>query len=278
MTSTKGRNQRPTPLALFLANALFGALVCVSLAVPSANAQSTTELDELRSEIESLKQGQKAILKELLELKKRIPRQIRRENQPQELSATDIDIDGAAFLGNPDAAVTLVEFTDYQCPFCRRHSVDTKPRIVETYVETGKLRYMIREFPIASLHPQATKAAEAALCAGDQGKYWEMHTTLFANQKRLQPQDLRTYAGELGLDTTTFNRCFEGNKYAARVRQDQKDGIAAGVRGTPTFFLGVTDPKNPGQFRATRMLSGALPFDSFKRAIDELLADAAKGS
>jgi len=278
MTSMGWRGQPSTLLVFSLVNALFGALVCVSLAVPSVHAQSTTELDELRSEIESLKQGQKAILKELLELKKRIPRPIRRETQPQELSTTDIDIDGAAFLGDPDAAVTLVEFTDYQCPFCLRYSVVTKPRIVETYVETGKLRYMIREFPIASLHPQATKAAEAALCAGDQGKYWEMHARLFANQKRLQPQDLRTYAEELDLDTAAFNRCLEGNKYAARVRQDQKDGIAAGVRGTPTFFLGVTDPKDPGKFKATRMLSGALPFDAFKRTIDELLADAAKGS
>ncbi len=174
--------------------------------------------------------------------------------------------------------MTLVEFTDYQCPFCRRHSAQTKPQLVKDYVDTGKLRYVLREFPLAQIHPLATTAAEAALCAGDQGQYWAMNELFFADQRKLAPEDLKAHAEGLGLDVAGFSECLDGGKYAQRIQQDLADGIKAGVRGTPTFFLGLTDPTDATKIRVTKTIRGTQPYALFKQAIDELVAEAAKGS
>ena len=162
-------------------------------------AQSDGELQALQAEVRVLRAGQAAMQKQLAEIKQLLSRAARGRTetafQPQQITVAD-----APYLGRPDAAVTLVEFTDYQCPFCRRHSAQTKPRLIKDYVATGKLRYVLREFPLARIHPQATKAAEAALCAGDQDKYWDLNAVFFANQRKLKPTDLLAYAdNDLGL-------------------------------------------------------------------------------
>lgn len=131
---------------------------------------------------------------------------------------------------------------------------------------------MSRDFPLESIHPQAFKAAEAAHCAGDQGKYWEMYERLFANQRALGPSDLPGHAGALGLDLAAFQGCLDGGKHAARVRRGLDDGQKAGVRGTPTFFLGVVDGGD-AKVRVLRVIRGAQPFAAFKAAIDAALAD-----
>ncbi len=141
-----------------------------------------------------------------------------------------------------------------------------------------KLRYVVREFPIESIHPYAFKAAEAALCAGDQDKYWDMADLFFRNQRQLGPERLMAHAERLSLDMASFKECFGSEKYAGRVRQDTSDGKAAGVRGTPSFFLGLTDPDDPSKFTATTMLRGAQSYAAFKKAIDGLLAESAKGN
>jgi protein-disulfide isomerase len=166
-----------------------------------------------------------------------------------------------------------VEFTDYQCPFCRRHALQTQPQLVKDYVETGKLKYVIREFPLQSIHPQAVKAAEAALCANAQGKYWAFHDTLFQHQKQLQPENLKVHAEALSLDMAPFTECLDSAKTNDQVRQDLQAGMAAGVRGTPSFFLGFTKPDEPGVIHATKMLRGAQPFTEFQQAIDGMLAE-----
>jgi protein-disulfide isomerase len=144
------------------------------------------------------------------------------------------------------------------------------PRLEAEYIKTGKLKYVVREFPLEQIHPQAFKAAEAALCAGEQGKYWEMHDRMFANQRALGLNDLPGHAQALGLDLPGFQACLEGGKHAARIRKDLADGQKAGVRGTPTFFLGVQEPNDP-KVKVLRVLRGALPFDTLKVAIDESL-------
>ncbi len=264
---------------LFVTGAFAFAAMVLSGA-PAALAQSGDDIQALRAEIAALKAGQAAMRKDLAEIKQILLRATggARGRPEAAFKPLDLTIAGSPSLGKPDAAVVLVEFTDYQCPFCRRHSAQTKPRLIKDYVETGKLKYVLREFPLATIHPQATKAAEAALCAGDQGKYWEISSIFFANQRKLSLPELKTYAKDLELDTARFNGCLDGAKYAEQVARDLKDGANGGVRGTPSFFLGVSDPNDPGKFRATRMLRGAQPYGAFKQAIDQLIAESEKRS
>ena len=232
------------------------------------SAQSSEELRSLRKEIEGLKEGQSKLQKDILEIKALLqsPRAPSAVSQPVNMVLT---LDGDPVKGDRNAAVVLVEFTDYQCPFCARHARDTMPQIEAEYVKTGKLRYVTREFPLESIHPQAFKASEAALCAGDQGRYWEMHARLFANQRALAPGQLASHAQAVGLDEAQFTRCLEGGTKGAKVRRDLADGAKAGVTGTPAFFIGVADGAT---VKVTRAVKGAHPFASFKEAIDAVLA------
>jgi protein-disulfide isomerase len=247
-------------------------------------AQSSDEIGALKAEIQALKAGQAAIQKNLAVITQFLQQQQQQRSQasprsqPQPFQPMDLSVAGAPALGEAGAVVTIIEFTDYQCPFCRRHSAQTVPQLVKDYVETGKLRYVMREFPLASIHPQATKAAEAALCAGDQGKYWDMHDAFFANPRKLALKDLKAHAEGFGLDMKDFSECLDDGKYAQRVQKDLADGAKAGVRGTPTFFLGLTDPTDPTKIRATKTLRGAQSYAAFKQIIDALIAQAAKGS
>ena len=130
---------------------------------------------------------------------------------------------------------------------------------------------MFRDFPL-SFHQNALNAAMAASCAGDQGKYWEMHELIFANQKAMGKDDLLGHAEKLGLDMGKFKECFESGKYANKAKQDMADGQKAGVRGTPSFLIGLTDPKSK-EITAVKFLRGAQPYSAFKQALDELLSE-----
>jgi protein-disulfide isomerase len=145
------------------------------------------------------------------------------------------------------------------------------PQIEQEYIKTGKVKYIVRDFPLESIHPQAFKAAEAARCAGEQGKYWEMHAQLFANQRALRVGDLPSHAQALGLDVPRFQQCLGSGKYARTIRRDLADGQKAGVTGTPSFFFGVTQPNEP-TVKVLRVLKGAQPYTSFKEAIEGLLS------
>ena len=162
--------------------------------------------------------------------------------------------------GPENAPVTIIEYIDYQCPFCKRYAQETLPLIFATY--GNEVRYVCRDFPIASLHPQAEKAAEAAMCAFDQGKFWEYRDMLFGNQSALDVTHLKAYAEVLGLDVSAFNQCVDSGRYTAEVQQDFDDGRGYGVSGVPTFFIN-------GQ-----KLTGAQPFSTFQQAIDQALAKA----
>lgn len=164
----------------------------------------------------------------------------------------DVSVDDDPMLGNKNAKVTIIEFTDYQCPFCSR----VRPTIKQIMDQYGnKVRYVLRDFPL-NFHPQAKKAAEAATCAGDQDKYWDYSKILWANQRALDIPQLKKYAKQTGLDQTKFDECLDSNKYSAEVAKDMADGSKAGVTGTPSFFIN-------GQ-----MLTGARPYEQFKEIID----------
>ena len=132
------------------------------------------------------------------------------------------------------------------------------------------------DLPLESIHKQAFKAAEAAACAGDQGQYWEMHDQLFANQKALAPEQLRTYAEALQLDLSEFDSCLESSKHAKAVRRDMAAARAAGLTSTPSFGIGFTDPKNPNKVKVVQTLRGAQPFSAFKSTLDGLLSQVKK--
>jgi len=158
--------------------------------------------------------------------------------------------------GPKDAPVTIVEFSDFECPYCGA-AHDTVEQVMNTYA--GKVRLVYRQFPL-SIHPHAEKAAEASLCAADQGKFWEYHEVLFKNQKKLDLPDLKAHAGEVGLDTQKFSQCLDSGDKMKAVDADQQAGLAVGVGGTPAFFIN-------GIF-----LNGAQPIDEFKKVIDGELA------
>lgn len=190
---------------------------------------------------------------------------------PRQPNNLELSVDGSPYMGDKNAKVTVIEFSDYQCPFCARHFSNTLPQIVSDYVKTGKVKYVLRDFPLQGLHPAALRAAESAHCAGEQGKYWEMHDRLLNSQKALGEKELPEYAKAVGIDVPKFEQCLSSGKYEPQVRKDQEEAGKAGVSGTPSFFLGLTEQNEP-KIKVTRMLVGAQPYPSFKEAIDGLLA------
>ena len=168
-------------------------------------------------------------------------------------------IDDDAVKGEENAPVTIIEFSDFQCPFCARFFEDTLPNIEGNYIEEGKVRLVYRDFPL-NIHPGAQKAAEAAECAKDQGKFWEMHDKLFENSESLSLASLKQYAGKLGLDQGKFDECLDSGEKEEEVMKDFQDGSRSGVSGTPTFFIN-------GQ-----MIVGAQPYEVFEQAIEAALA------
>src|SRR5262249_48078565 len=140
-----------------------------------------------------------------------------------------VSVAGAPFKGEAAAKVTIIEFTDYQCPFCGAHARDTLPLLDRDYIKTGKVKYILRDTPIESIHPLAFKAAEAAHCAGDQEKFWQMHDRMFSDQNRLGRDDLKMHAQALGLNLAEFEECLNSGKHIARIRKDIADAQRTGI-------------------------------------------------
>lgn len=184
--------------------------------------------------------------------------------------AADLSDDDAA-LGNPDATVTIVEFSDFQCPFCRRFWQETLPQIKNEYLATGKAQFVYRDFPLSQIHPGALPAAEGAECAKEQGKFWEMHDAIFEEQAKqgtgtiqFSVEDVKRWAAKIGLDSPRFDQCLDTRTYKQEVEKDLADGASAGVTGTPGTFING------------RLIAGAQPFAAFKAVIEEELAKAQK--
>ncbi len=174
-----------------------------------------------------------------------------------------VNIAGRPIRGNKEAPVTIVEFSDFECPFCSRaRPIVNKVR--ETYGD--KVRVVFRHFPLFQIHPEAQKAAEAAGCAEEQGKFWEMHDRLFANQGKLQVAELKGHAAALGLGADAFNQCLDSGKHAGDTQRDAQEGSDYGVSGTPAFFING------------RPLVGAQPFETFAQVIDDELERVAAGT
>ena len=169
-------------------------------------------------------------------------------------------------LGRKDAPVTIVQYASMTCPYCRKFQIETFPVLKKEYIDTGKVKLVFRDFPLMQIHPEALLAAMAVNCAGDQQKYWEYHDKVFREQYnkgddviRLKAADLKKWAKDTKLDQAAFDQCLDSEKYKNEVMKDKADGEAAGVQGTPTFFING------------RVMGGAQQYPEYKRLIDDLL-------
>lgn len=167
--------------------------------------------------------------------------------------------DDDSVTGSADAPVTIVEWSDFECPFCARFYEQTYKQIEKEYVDTGKVKLVFRDFPLG-FHANAQKAAEAAECAGEQGKFWEMHNVLFEKGVDGGASTFKKYAKELSLNSAEFDECLDSGRMASEIKKDMRDGAAAGITGTPGFIING------------RLVSGAQPFESFKEIIEDELA------
>lgn len=189
--------------------------------------------------------------------------------RPEEQAEVKVTIDDDPIKGNVNAPVTVVEFSDYQCPFCRRNHMQVFPDLEKEYIDTGKVRYVFRDYPLA-FHKKAIPAAVAANCAGEQGKYWEMNNYLFKDQSNLDEAGFLKFAEDNKLDTSKFKACLANDDQKKEIDKDFQDGQKYGVRGTPSFFVGKT---GEGKEITGVYIRGARPYTVFKTEIDKILAE-----
>jgi protein-disulfide isomerase len=173
---------------------------------------------------------------------------------------------GELALGRATAPLTMIEFTDYQCPYCRRFQAEVWPKLKREYVDTGRLRYIARDLPL-QIHAAAAPAAEAAHCAGEQGRFWEMHAALLGGPADLVSGGIERRAHAVGLDMARFDECLARNKYSAVIAAHEQEADAAGIDGTPGFVVGRAAH---GELTGVR-IEGALPYDEFDSLLQELL-------
>ncbi len=188
--------------------------------------------------------------------------------QPTLAEKVDVKSGHLPVLGNKDAKVTVVEFSDFQCPFCKSLFDDSLSQLKKDYIDTGKIAFYYRHFPLTAIHPNAQKAAEAAECANEQGSFWQYHDQLFTNQadweslsSALAVDKFAEIATSIGLNGASLKSCVDSDKYAAKVEEDVNDGSAAGLSGTPTTFVNGYS------------IVGAVPYSQIKAKIDEELAN-----
>lgn len=238
---------------------------------PAAKPASKKEKEDLRKQIQELRLGQEQLRKEILELKQMIQalQSAARSGPPEKISIAQ-----RPSRGNELAHVVVVEFSDYQCPYCALFFRQTLPQLDQDYIRTGKIKYVFNNVPLDQIHPAAFKAAEAAECARDQGKFWEMHDKIFANQKTLSLGDLNLHASAIGLELTQFSQCLSSGKNTAVVKAGLAQAAEVGVDGTPTFVIALADARNPREtnLKVVAIISGAQPFAVFKSTLDKALA------
>ena len=252
--------------------ALFMVLAAVFLAVPMA-AHAAEDVHALKNEVEMMRKDMDEIKRVLISI---LPVLVKNEGvdgsqqvvPPQRVetpqSAT-VSIDGSPSMGKSDVPLVLVEFSDYECPFCARFNAEVLKQVKREYIDTGRLRFVYKDFPLP-FHQNAMKASMAARCAGEEGRYWEMHDALLESQQNLG--DVDGFVKRTGLNAATFNECMKSRKYENAVQMDLNDGRELGINGTPTFILGRLDAS--GKVTGN-VIQGAMPYAVFKTKIEALL-------
>lgn len=256
---------------LFLAALIFSLVHTASIAswaaAPDGAADDSRDTVEIKKDLEELKREVLKLKKEMRDLKglvKSRPKPTARAAGPVRGKT---GIKGDPSMGSADAPLVLVEFSDYQCPYCSRYTKNTFPLIKRDYIDTGKIKYVFKDFPLP-FHKQARKAAEAAHCASEEGKYWGMHDLIFDNQAKMDEKSLVGHAEKLGLKVSDFKRCLEDGRYSKGLDEDIAAGRSSGVTGTPSFLLGRLNDKNEVE---GSVIKGARPFEVFKSEIEAKL-------
>jgi protein-disulfide isomerase len=224
------------------------------------------ELTRLKDEVARLNVQQQQILASLDELKK----MMRGPTPPALKPPQTMGLAGEPFKGDPTAKLAIIEYADFQCPFCRRFEHDIYPQIRDTYVKTGKLKYFHRDMPLA-FHQGAMPAARAAHCATEQGKFWEMHDSLLGDAASLSAADIDERAGKLGLNVADLDKCISSDRFAEIIQRGITEANEMQVSGTPTFIIGTLDAQGK-VMSVKKTVVGASPFEAFKAALDPLLA------
>ena len=208
------------------------------------------------------------ILQELRQIRQLLEKQAKPASAPQEEAPTRAklaDLSGVPMLGSNSAPITIVEYTDYQCPYCQHFHVTAFTEIKKAYIDTGKVRFFSKDMPL-DFHPNAMRAAMAARCAGEQGKFWELRDTMGANPNSLDIEHIVGFAANLKMDTAALRACIDGGKYKERVQSDVLEAMRIGANGTPTFIVG----KSAGNGVEGELVVGAMPFQMFDLKLKEL--------
>ncbi len=241
--------------------------------VPGASAASVEQ------RLQKLEQSQERLLKELVGLRKLLEEKSEfavRKTTPERPSVIPLNIRGEPFRGQSDARVAIVEYSDFACPYCAEFVRELYPRIEAEYIKSGKVKYFFRDLPERG-HTNAWMAAQAARCAGEQGKFWEMHDLLFATQAALAGLDLPTLAQGLGLDTEELRACIDHGRWAEAIQRSAAGARRLELYGTPAFLIGTVS-EDGNVVRATKTVVGGASFEALKSALDELLTSPAKSS
>jgi protein-disulfide isomerase len=232
--------------------------------------QNPDEMTNLMTDISALLAEQKQLIREVDDLKRIMLAYSpgKPPLQPTQLVRT-VRISGETFRGDKNARVALIEYSDFECPFCGGYEREIYPQIFENYIKTDKVRLFYRDLPLP-MHPHAMQAARAAHCANEQGKYWEMHDSLFAKQNALSDPALLDRAKTLALNADEFAACLSSDRYADDIQKSVTEAQKAGIGATPTFFIGTID-SNGDVVNIIKQIVGARPYSDFQAALDEVL-------
>jgi protein-disulfide isomerase len=204
-------------------------------------------------------------IRQLLEKQQAKPAPQAQEDAPTKAKITSLS--GVSMLGSKNAPLTIVEFTDYQCPFCQQFHVTAFAQLKKAYIDTGKARFFSKDMPL-DFHPNAMRAAMAARCAGEQGKFWELRDTMGANPNSLDMEHIVGFGADLKMDIRALRACIDGGKYKEPVQSDVLEAMKIGANGTPTFVVG----KSVGDGVDGELVVGAMPFQMFDMKLKELQA------
>jgi protein-disulfide isomerase len=219
-----------------------------------------------------------AILQELRSMRELLEQMSRQQARPAQTASPAPDTARVSAkdrpaIGAPDAPVTVVEFTDYECPFCKRFHQTTFKSLKRDYIDTGKVRWVVLDLPLP-IHPNAGKTAQAAHCAGEQDKFWEMRAVLFDNAPTPDPESLAGYGQQLGLDKQTFEDCLISDRYLGQIGNDSEAAAGNRITGTPTFIIG----KSGGDWIEGKRIIGAQSYAVFDGAIRLVLPESSTGA
>ena len=239
-------------MASFLRYARFAALPLVLWLPLGAQESGITrqQADEILNELRQIRQ--------LLEKQAKQP-------QGEQITRAKVNLEGFAMLGSKDAPITVVEFTDYQCPFCQRFHLATFGELKKNYINPGKVRFYSRDMPL-DFHPNALRAAQAARCGGEQGQFWSLRNTMGANPDKLDMEHILGFAADLKMDPAKLRACVESEKYKESVETDVMEAMKIGATGTPTFVIGKSTPDGVDG----ELMVGAQPYQVFDLKLKEL--------